>query len=140
MPFTTMVTYYIKNPDFWFHWLDSILSSKFSNNVCFFCRLNYTKIHISVYLYIYIYRLTKPSKFIIKGSFIERRYEPKKKIKKEKDKEVMKYEASLLQIQYTIKFHMCQSSFRFSCKSFQLLHLFHLLYQISMLVLFWENS
>lgn len=82
MPFTTMVTYYIKNPDFWFHWLDSILSSKFSNNVCFFCRLNYTKIHISVYLYIYIYRLTKPSKFIIKGSFIERRYEPKKKKKR----------------------------------------------------------
>ena len=82
MPFTTMVTYYIKNPDFWFHWLDSILSSKFSNNVCFFCRLNYTKIHISVYLYIYIYRLTKPSKFIIKGSFIERRYEPKKNEKR----------------------------------------------------------
>ena len=82
MPFTTMVTYYIKNPDFWFHWLDSILSSKFSNNVCFFCRLNYTKIHISVYLYIYIYRLTKPSKFIIKGSFIERRYEPKKNKKR----------------------------------------------------------
>lgn len=82
MPFTTMVTYYIKNPDFWFHWLDSILFSKFSNNVCFFCRLNYTKIHISVYLYIYIYRLTKPSKFIIKGSFIERRYEPKKKKKR----------------------------------------------------------
>lgn len=82
MPFTTMVTYYIKNPDFWFHWLDSILSSKFSYNVCFFCRLNYTKIHISVYLYIYIYRLTKPSKFIIKGSFIERRYEPKKNEKR----------------------------------------------------------
>lgn len=42
---------------------------------------------------------------------------------KEKEKEVLKHEASLYYNYNTIKLHTCQNSFRLLCKSFRLLDL-----------------